>query len=251
MLRDEKDVFAEFAKEYDGPKVDIDGNEYVPWPQVVRILDRVVGAGNWSDRVTFHEYNYERGTYTHGVELSITVMSEDFDAPKTITHYGVSTSVAQATKDERSRGLVISERPKIHETALDGSASLARTKASKSFGNIFGLNFYKHSEEFVEKVEGADAPTTRVAAKSGGTDTKKNGNYKPSADKPISEAQIGLLVKNGATRAEVENLNQVEAHQAIDAMKANGWKFVRPNGKSSSTITPADFETDGEDEINF
>lgn len=245
MLRSESEVFAEFAKDYDGPTVDIDGYDYVPWPQVVRILDAVVGPGNWSDRIVFHEYNYDKGMYTTGVELTIVVKDDEMGGSKEITHFGVSTQVAQATKREREdHGLVISKMPKTHETAIDGSASLARTKASKAFGNRFGLKMYKHSEEFGEAAsEDKSAPR-----KQAGTDSKKTGNYKPDPSKGISEAQINLLVKNGATRAEVEGMNQAEASAAIDAMKANGWKFVRPNGKApSATVTPDDFE----EEVNF
>lgn len=258
MLRRESEVAAEFAKDYDGPQVDIDGFKYVPWPQVVRILDRVVGAGNWNDRVIFHEYNYERGWYTHGVELSITVASDEDGSPKTITHYGVSTSVAQPSKRDRENGLTVASSPKTHETAIDGSASLARTKASKSFGNLLGLKLYKNAEEFVQADEDGSAPPPRRNASRPASTGNGGGNggggwsdrpaledvKEDSSDKDhkgLTKAQLNYAKKKGdLTDDDLANMTRGEVKAVLEG---SGTTKSRQNASTAArTGTPSDYE---------
>lgn len=229
MLRKASDVAKLLAEKYDAGFKQRGKFDYVPWPKTIRILDSIFGPENWSDEVVSTDYSYDKGIYTTVIKLSCRVADDETGEPVTFTRFGVSTSVAQATKWEREeRGLVITEDPKGHETAIDGSASLARTKATKALGDAFALYLYPEDDDLPPASNGGK--TYSKPASNGNGNGNGGGRW---SDQPalkdvdnkekggLSAKQIAAVKKYGVTDEELASMTRGQAKEILDTKGAS------------------------------
>jgi hypothetical protein len=251
-MRTVNEVVELLAKRYDGPTEEKDGFTYVPWPEVVRQLDRIFGPTNWSSEPVSFVYS-PGGIYTSVVKVTARAMDEH--GVVEFSRFGISSQAAQATKAEREQGLTVTTNSKLHETAADGSGSLALVKATKQLGDAFGLYLYNKSEARGGSSSGRDYVSSQKTTNGDLSGLLERKAQQPSKDGYIgnvSPAQAKHANKKGWTNDMLVRLTGAEVRTVMDGVFGKGPEVTPPNLKSipaEASTTSRDDDSLGVDDV--
>jgi hypothetical protein len=239
-LKTVKEVVEALETRYSGPTQDKDGFTYIAWPEVVRQLNAIFGPTFWSSEPVSFTANPEHGIYTAAIKLSATAVDEETGMVVEFTRSGFSTSVAQATRDEKKEGLTISRDPRTHETAADGAGSLALVKATKQLGDAFGLFLYNKGEQRSQPSSySRPIPSAGTASATAPTGEYVGGVYNVPARDKLSDKQLFHLKKRHSD-TEIDAMTFGEAKAKLDAILGGGSKAPVAAGaavKSAPAVT--------------
>lgn len=185
------------GKVYEGRLENIDGYDYIPWPDAQRAADQAFDPDGYSVQVLktwMESVPNPEGNLSHGYAALVRVEVQTADG----THFyrdGLGFSEVVFTKAGRA----------LIDSAIKGCVSRALVRALTLFGDAFGLKLYDK--------EDTQAKTGAVPSNgNGGYNKQSNGS---SGDKRPSDPQRNILTTKLGFRSE-----------QVDAMPFSLWKPI-------------------------